>query len=108
MKGKLKGYDPKYGYFNKAGTGLGDMGTSDVQKALYKTALTKMMTHRVNKEFGGNWDKYLEKHRGRTAKQDPEYYKAYNDSLKKQYEKYIGRQADRRAAAGIDRTVASK
>jgi len=85
MKGRMKGYDPKYGYYNKSGTGLGDMGSTPVQQALYKSALTKMMNHRVQKEFGGDWDKYLLKHRGRTQKQDPEYYKAYQDSLRKQH-----------------------
>ena len=100
MKGKLKGYDPKYDYYDRGGTGLGHMGSTDVQKALYKTALTKMMKHRVDKEFGGDWDKYLVTHRwGRPdkAKPDPHYYKAYGDSLKKQYNDYIERQKARRA-----------
>ena len=108
MKGKLPNYDPKYGYFNKSGTGLGNMGSTDVQKALYKSALTKMMEHRVKTEFGGDWNKYLVQHRGRDAKQDPDYYKAYNDSLKRQHEEYLRRQAERRAAAGIDQTLATK
>lgn len=96
MKGKLKGYDPKYGYFNKDGTGLGTMGTSPEQQAQYKAVITQMMQHRAKKEFGGDWSKYLQAHRGRTAAQDPKYYKAYDDSLKKQYGEYIKRQAQRR------------
>lgn len=99
MKGKLKGYDPKYGYSNKAGTGLGDMGNTDEQKTLYKTTATRMMEHRVNKEFGGDWGEYLKVHRfGKKNKDkpDPKYYKAYDDSLKKQYGEYIKRQAQRR------------
>ena len=90
--GKSKGYSKKFDYINKGGTGTGILGSTPEQQAQYKDAAMSMMKHRVDKEFGGNWNKYLQKHRGRTAKQDPKYYKAYGDSLKRQHQEHIKKQ----------------
>ncbi len=108
--GKSKGYSKEFDYINKGGTGTGIMGGTPSQQEQYKKAAIEMMKHRVNKEFGGDWNKYLVKHRGRTEQQDPEYYKAYKDSLQKQYKEYVGRQNQRRRqmAAPTERLLTSK
>jgi putative (di)nucleoside polyphosphate hydrolase len=94
--GKSKGYDKRYDYINKGGTGTGIMGSTPEHQQQYKDAALAMMRHRVDKEFGGDWGKYLKTHRGASRTADPEYYKAYDASLKKQYADYIKRQQQRR------------
>jgi hypothetical protein len=108
--GKSKGYSKKFDYINKGGTGTGIMGSTPAHQEQYKKAAIAMMRHRVNKEFGGDWNKYLVRHRGRSEQQDPEYYKAYKDSLQKQYKEYVDRQNQRRrqAAAPTERLLTSK
>lgn len=82
-------YDPRYGYSNVKGTGRGVMGDTDRQRLLYEQTAKMMIKHRTKKEFGGDYSKYLQAHRGKTRAQDPKYYAAYDKAMKARYRKYI-------------------
>jgi hypothetical protein len=89
----LRGYDKNFDYINRGGTGIGDMGNTPEQQELYKKLAIKMMQHRTAVEYKGDWNKYLQKHRGMTREQDPRYYEVYDSYLQNKYNEELKRQA---------------
>ena len=84
-KGKVKDYNPRYDYGGDAEFDAKKHGASYEKYA-------KDIIGGVSKEAKGDEKEFVRKWRGKTEKQDPEYFKRYEEGKKKAEDEELGQE----------------